>query len=522
MTKIAVIGGGFSGVCVTANIIRMLRKKNKFAQITLFEPNKSLEGGRAFSPDLPDNFKLNHEANYMGAINPFSKGVVYYDDFYLWLKKNKRRKLESLAGDTLTNRYAAYDFDNPSGYPPRSMFSHYILYRFHELLAKPKGKNYTFQHKNALVTDVATQGETFIVSWLKQKSIFDVVILSTGFTFSKTDNSNSVYLTKEVMQLPKVKPIGIIGSSLSAIEIALALQKKGYKDITMYSRHARLPKVRGKISPYTTTYVTPDALNLLQNKFGYIKPHSLFALLKQELDYAYSSKNRGLYQKKGINWEEILHNANPLQQLDEDINTSEMGEEIIWRSVLSSFYKLERYIWRGVLKKNREQILSMYSSLLLSYIGPMPLEQAKLLSKFLHDRTIKLVGNVGSHEKRAGQHIVILKNGERITHETLIDARGPAKSVSNNQFLSKLIKNELLDKNPAGGIVVSAQLQVMKDNKIHHNMYALGPMVYGQRPHLSTVFMTDYAEYIAAYIVNSIYTEKELKDDLFYHTPEYI
>lgn len=503
MIKIAVIGGGFSGLSVTANIIQLLRREKKSASLTMFEP-KGRSGGRAFSPYLPDYFYLNHEANFMGIVNPFANGIVGYDDFYQWLQKNKNRKLPSLNGQTIATCYKKHDLNNPKAYLPRSLYGHYLMDRQQALLDHPRGKNYEFIYKQSAVTNLKKANNKFLVAFDNTEQTFDIVILCTGFWYSKFDNCGKIYSPHNDIHLSKSSSIGIIGSSLSSIEIALSLINKGYTDITMYSRHGRLPKVRGETVPYTPKYVTADSLEKLQNKFGLIKTSSLLPLLKAELDFAYEAKGVGLYQEKGINWKELILNTNPIEQLKKDIQACENGEELVWRSVLSSFYKFERLLWRDLHRKSREKLLSNHSSLMLSYMGPMPLPQAKRLLKAIENGTIKLVAHAKRQIDENGEAVIVLKDGTRVQKDYIIDARGPSKNVENNSFLTSLVDTGLLEKNPAGGIVVNQQLQVVSNNKVLHNMYALGPMVYGQRPHNSSVFTTDYAENIAAFIVNSI------------------
>jgi uncharacterized NAD(P)/FAD-binding protein YdhS len=509
-TTIAVVGGGFTGLCVATNLIRLLRRKKQKATITLFEPSDSL-GGRTFSPQLPDNFRLNHEANFMGAVNAFSEELVGYDDFYKWIQQNKNIPLASLNGQTITSRYK--DLDDPRAYHPRSLFGHYLAFRFQEVLAKPKSKYYKFIFKKAAVTNVREEDGKFFVESLGREKTFDIAVLCTGFWYNKQDNCNLLYAQDTQLSIPSTKSLGIVGTSLSAIEISLALAEKGYKDITMFSRHGRLPKVRGKVNPYTPKYIKNTALEKLRDKYGYIKPSSLVPLLKLEFDWAYEQKNAGLYQRKGVNWLEVLTNKNPIKQLQEDIRLCEQGEELVWRSVLSSLYEYEFQLWRNLHRHARQKLLTERASMLQSYIGPMPLFQAKKLLAYIKKGTIKVVGNVKSHAADHDKTIFTLKDGTKMIKDYVIDARGPSKNAENMPFFNSLMQAGLLEKNPAGGILVNKQMQVVVGRRVFNNMYAVGPMVYGQRPHNSSVFNTEYVEHITAYIVNSIMTESELHED---------
>lgn len=508
-TKIAVIGASFSGLCVTSNIIYLLKKEKKFASLTLFEPKEN-PGGRAYDIALPDNFKLNHEANYMGIVSPFKDNKVKYNDFFLWIQANKNKSLPGLSGQTLAQRYSSFDLDNEYSYLPRSLYGYYLLDRKKELITHSQSSSHTLSIIKEAVNNISVEGKKFCISWQKEKALFDFVILCTGLWYNKYDSTDSIYTSRN-LQVKENDSIGIIGCSLSAIEIALSLAEKGYKDITMYSRHGRLPKVRGKTLPYQPHFISNNSLEKLHNKFGHIKLSSLLPMIKAEFDFAYKQKGRGLYQEKGINWDEILFNRNPIKQLEEDIRTSEKGEEIIWRSVLSSIYTFEHQLWRNLHRRTRERILSHYGSFLISFIASIPLPQAKRLYHFISNGVIKVIGSASAITEDDRTIGIMVKGNTKIVKDFIIDARGPTLNVLKNPFLSKLVQANILQQNPAGGIVVNGQLQVVSHKKIYHNMYALGPMVYGQRPHNSSIFTSDYAENVAAYIVNSIKDDQVLE-----------
>jgi uncharacterized NAD(P)/FAD-binding protein YdhS len=145
-------------------------------------------------------------------------------------------------------------------------------------------------------------------------------------------------------------------------------------------------------------------------------------------------------------------------------------------------------------------------------MGPTPLPQAKKLMGFIKTGVINVVSDARRHMDENGQVVITLGDKKRVKKDYIIDARGPSKNVEINPFLTNLVETGLLENNPAGGIVVNNQLQVISDNKVLHNMYALGPMVYGQRPHNSSVFTTRYAENIASFIVNSLHGPKDIEE----------
>lgn len=504
---VAIIGGGFSGLCVASTLIQLLKNKKKHVSIMLFDPNQ-IDHGKAFNINLPNSFKLNHEANYMGVINPFSLDVNHAD-FFNWIQENKNKKLAILKGEIIKNKYKDFELNNPNSYLPRSLYAYYLKYRFGELLSNTKTENYSFAYKKHLVNYIVKTKNGFRVSYNNTSSTFRVVVLCTGEYFSY-DESNIFYSSKPHTYLNNQaikfsQEIGILGSSLSAVETAIALAERGYKKITMFSRNGRLPKVRGKTLPYKPKYLNLDVLKSLKNNSNTIELKKFIPLLKKEFDYAYKFKNSGLYQKSGINWNEILTNTNPIKQLEEDIEKAQLGKEYIWRSVLSGVHYMEMDVWYGLSIETIKGILGKYSSLILSYFSPMPLVQAEKLQVFLKSKTIRLIDKISHYENLHNKWIVYLKDNKKISVDFLIDARGYSQDASRNLLLTSLIDSGLLERHPIQGIRVNKKFQVIKDNMIIDNIYAVGPMLYGERPlKASTIFFTQYAKQVASNIVERI------------------
>lgn len=506
MRKIAIIGGGYNGLAVASTMIRLLRKNKKFASITVFD-TKGMRGGRIFAADLANNFRLNHEASNMGAVNAFSNSVEY-DDFYKWIQKYKDKTLDSLNGSTLKEFYKDHDLENPMAYLPRSLYGHYLEYRLSEMQQNCSSNFHTFTYEVTKVKNITKNGQKYILEKDHGDDVFDGVVLATGFWYHKRDTSDLVYTSSSKLPTSLTAKIGIIGTSLSAIEVALSLVDKGYTNITLYSRNGRLPKVRGKYNEqYQLQFLSHGIFETLHNKFGFLQQHLLLELIKKEFDYAYFGRGKGLYQEKGINWQEIFQNNNPLMQLDEDIASVESGEELYWRSVLMKMYDFESELWRGLSASNRKMFLQHFSSLLLSFVAPMPLVQAKKLRQCLQNGFITVKGQLRSHKKVKDSWYFDV-NGKEESKEFLIDARGPAKDIRHNRFIMNLVADGFLEVNVAGGVKVNPRFQAIVKNKPRHNVYVIGPLVYGERPHNSTTFGHDYSHILASYIVNSIQTHE--------------
>ena len=103
---------------------------------------------------------------------------------------------------------------------------------------------------------------------------YNYVILAIGgkvdtniYGLSEVENfiSNPYPLMQNLDNINLNKKIGIVGSSLTAIDCFLLLKQKGCKNITMISRRGILPSVRGKDSKYNLNFFTKEKIKCLEN-----------------------------------------------------------------------------------------------------------------------------------------------------------------------------------------------------------------------------------------------------------------
>ncbi len=505
--KLAIIGGGFAGLCVMSHLIQEITDKGQRVRITLFEPN-NVDEGVPYNTALPPSFRLNHEADSMGIVNPFSKGANY-DDFYQWIQENKDGELGILNGDSLANRYQDFDLSDPNAYLPRSLYGYYLKDRFEALLAQRETEDYRFTHRKSVVTSITKDEDGFTVFERDTSSRFSNVVLCTGDYFDRSE-TNMFYASNphEYLANPDMTPtdeIGILGSSLSAIETAITLAERGYENITMFSRAGRLPKIRGKTSEYEPTSINPNNIEALRDDSGMIDSHMLTQLFKKEFDHAHATSNKGLYQERGVNWQEIIHNGHPLQQLDEDIRAAQLGEDMLWRSVLASTRGVQPDLWDSLSTQDCQQILQRYTSLILSYFAPMPLIQAEKLQTYLKTERIKLRSNIIRYEPNDHKWTIYFKDNNEVPIDHLIDARGYSQDASQNPLVTSLINGGLVEKHPINGIRANKQSQITKGGEPVDNLYAIGALLYGERPlNTATPSITQFAKEIAAQVAENI------------------
>lgn len=216
--KIGIIGGGFSGTLVLANLIQ---EANQSFSIEWFEANPALATGVAYGTQNAAHL-LNVRAENMGA---FPDKV---DDFYQWLK---------------TNQFKQYTCDS---FVPRLIYAKYLRHVLDNALLKAQEKKITVEIHQATVIDAVLNIKKLLLTLDNNKTVtVNVLVLATGNLpprrFSFPNYIHDVW--KGYPQgAPLQKEILIIGTGLTMVDTVLSLKSQGYQGkITAISRNGLLP-----------------------------------------------------------------------------------------------------------------------------------------------------------------------------------------------------------------------------------------------------------------------------------------
>lgn len=243
MTKrIAIIGGGFSGIAVAYNLLK-LSGKNKSILIDIFDNKNFKNNGKAYQTT-----DISHILNV-----PADKMGLPFDDekhFYHWLSINLKISRDSFV--------------------PRALYHLYLQ----EIISDLR-KNSNLNFINEKVKDIEFANDSYILHTQNQQDrYYDDVVLACGLGIKKidtrkiSDKQNSQKIINDIWQffnqsqLPKVQTILIVGSGLTMVDAVLSLKNKGFfGKIIACSRNAKLPLPHSKIRVHPITVLEkPDAL----------------------------------------------------------------------------------------------------------------------------------------------------------------------------------------------------------------------------------------------------------------------
>ena len=470
----AIIGGGLTGVSMIFQFVEKIREKAQRGRLDPSEISiRMFERQDVFGPGFPHSEKnampchlINMCAQDMGIISGRP------EDFQLWAHNHRKVIKEQFKW---MPRLDVSDFRQPRcDYYPRFVMGEYLKGRFGETLQKARNLGLKVElFPGCEVTDLLEEsaGVRLEVKNLHNGERFsthaDRALIATGHWFEEEERAGyfaSPWPGEKLQKgIPKGERVAVIGSSLSALDAALALTSDGEfvrddhgrlrylppahpKKIRLYSRRGLLPKVRGKTGVYRNKFLTLENVKRLTvENNGQLPLNDAFRLLESDLVAAYGHR---------IDWAKVLDPpGTSMDRLRDSLKDAKEGDgphgALLWQTVLTQTFPLVRRLYTLLSPEDRERFVRNYDTLFFSYAAPMPLINGEKLLALMESGTVDVVrlGNEYRFMKQdpKGWYAFVYRNHqfveERDRYRYVIDARGQDKSYETNS--SELARNLL-------------------------------------------------------------------------------
>jgi uncharacterized NAD(P)/FAD-binding protein YdhS len=439
-SKVAIIGGGFSGTIVLANLVANARPGT--IEIDMFEARGKFGPGTAYETREGTHL-LNVHVARMGATSP--------EDFHRWLQTARGREASR---EIWPERMV-----EATDYAPRALYGHYLKDLLAETLESARQRHIRVRLHHDVVRDVFPRkdgaGLVIMSDWMRSEA--DAVVLATGnlpprplaaLGFVARRSSRYVGtvwhadIARRVGTLPRQSDILIFGTGLTAVDNILSLRARGFDGrIIAISRHGRLPlahKVEARV-PWTLT-IPPDDVAPTAG--------ALLAWLRREARLA---------EAEGVGWRSVLDAVRPFtQRLWRALNASERLK--LLRA--HSFWNIHRHRMAPEAHAAIEN---------LRETGRLELRAARCLSV----------------KRRIGGFAVRLRGKGAAADETIrpaliLNCTGPEHDVAecNDPLLKNLLRRGLVMRSPAGGI--TTRQGVVADGRNGARIFAVGPLLIGE------------------------------------------
>jgi uncharacterized NAD(P)/FAD-binding protein YdhS len=472
MKNIAIIGGGACGTAVLVELLLQIACKEwrKDVKITLIEKEKQIGYGLAFGTDQPGHL-LNTQAYLMG-IHSNEPG-----HFAEWVKKkkgisNKKEMGTGFAEQTYTTRklYGEYVSENASRYLQ---------------IAKDLGVHIELIHEEAIDIDKGNNFyEVICKSGLRIPT--DYIVLAPGTP--KPTNYQELLQYPQYIDSPwpsenilkQTLPddhIGVFGSSLSAIDVAITLIDNGHTGpISFFSPDGMLPRVHPESErPYTRKFLTRE--NIHRKKRETFKDISIIDLYRMFQDEVED------YAGEPVDWKSLDRTGKPADNLLEyDIHCAENGGDELM-TVVFSLREDASPIWSllGVAEKQRFKKLMGAHWMVNQHA--MPLQNAYRLRKLFQKGVLKVLPYFQEVSFDENSKKFLMKHGSSkvIPVDKLINSTGCSSHLEqmNSSLINNMLKKSFLTPYPLGGAVINERTMKLVSPQGGERIYALGHIVNG-------------------------------------------
>jgi len=403
--RFAIIGGGLTGTSLLCQLVDELARMGEAGR--LFGSRLGIdvfEKGAEVGPGLPHSsaYVLPFHITNMCA-RDMTVRIASPDDFQQWVASNK---------EVLSHRFdqSEHDFsvsgkvDEHCAHYPREVMGEYLKNQLDD--AAQRAEEIGIEVKiwsRCEVVDLWGEKTNIYLTVAedqrgrKRVGPFQGALLATGHWFDSSPIDN--YFTspwpasKLLNAIPSGAEVGVIGSSLSAIETALTLSAEGRfhrlsggrlryvkpdkpRRLTLFSRQGLLPRVRGRIGSRRNRYFTSERLQrLMGERPNQLTLMELFHLLDQELSAAYGAP---------IDWQEILDpSESPVHILRQDIDRAVKGDgsegELVWQTVLVQIFPVVRELYLSLSRAERQRFDREFNTLFFIHAATQPAINAEKL-----------------------------------------------------------------------------------------------------------------------------------------------
>ena len=462
--RVAIIGMGTAGV----SVLRQLVKHENFSQlkVDVYDDDRNMGQGVPYQNDSSE-LLINMPSKSM------SLNLDDDQEFWKWYQNQTE-----------------FNFSNPQ-YLPRFVFGHYM---------KSYLSYYNDQFDNLTIINDKVQ-EIFTQSDVDDTDLkyhvctcddekewreYDYLFLTFG-TFSYHDPYD-LKGTKGYIQTPyptyhtldNVKDsdrIVIIGTGLASLDaVRYVAAHHPFLPITMTSRSAALPSVRGKMTKIQFTHLTKSRFNgIMKKHFGNVPLEKAVSLFLKECEDYGIDFNKLIYRRTG----------NHVKDLEYDLNhEEEMG---IFQSIIEHLKENLNWIWNSLSVKDQETFNRKYTKIIQLNSNPMPPRTARLLIKLIQNN--ELVIKKGLEDIVHKNEQFMLKYNDTTQNYELFDivinATGSKTHLSqldeDDQLILNLENRQIVQRHPMGGIqiipetnqVISPRYGTLK------NVIAIGQMTNG-------------------------------------------
>ncbi len=472
---IIVIGAGAQATAFLSAIYSFNIKKNEYLNIKIgvIDKKENIGCGNIYNKDYP----------WILMNTPTSDLSVIKDspnDFSDWVKDNINK---------------LFLCNNDSCFVPRSVFGLYLKDKYYFFKKELINKGIFIDSLNDFCTDILnTDKNNSLKVTLKSGKILitKFVVFAIGPS-SPQDHYNLKGYTnyinnpfpanKNLSSIPKNMDVSIIGSNLTAIDIAITLKHLGHSGkIIMASRNGKLPEVKGK---NLKSYLPKNALfsnfeNIFKQKGSPLQLLDLIRLVRKEL------------QLHGFHWRDYFFNKKSKPECINDfqLRVEEARQGATPFNIILGMIPEIAKTWRLVSIEQLDIFMAKFYRDIHQKHGAIPLVNAEKILTLLQNGQLILKGYLNNVTYFNNKYTIYFDDGSQFNCDYVVNATGAKRIIcdefSKLPYITPCAKGLIKEISIGGTIIDTKTGMILKgDGKFENKFRAIGHNAEGSHPFIN-------------------------------------
>ncbi|KIZ15551.1 hypothetical protein SNA_28890 [Streptomyces natalensis ATCC 27448] len=282
-------------------------------------------------------------------------------------------------------------------------------------------------------------------------------------------------LAKRLAAIPRGCRVGILGTGLAAVDVAVALDALGHDGpVSMFCRSGLLPTVRGPHTAYDLAHLTVPSIERAAGD-GPLSLTALKRLVEAELHAAGSSLDRLRH---------TLHCQPPLAHLSAQLDAFRAGGDIGPQILQKAVPTVGQDLWYLLAPDAKRWVVDNLHRTVMALCCPMPLRNATRLARLLSTGQLTVRPGTTAIRPAPRRGFTIDTGAGPVRVDLLVNTVTPARRrvpLAARRLLDNATTTGTLSRHPLGGIHLDRHTSqaLTTHGRPRSSLYVLGELTSG-------------------------------------------
>lgn len=341
-------------------------------------------------------------------------------------------------------------------YPPRRLFGQYTRWVLGEVLrsAEASGQSVRLTRERVVAARHDGQGRWHCRFASGRAAEYDRVALALGHLPSTRycpDEGGPRFLSDPWSgpELPPNARVGVIGTRLTGVDMALALRERGHRGpVLLASRSGWLPSVKGRVESYRLAHL-PGFVAERQHNPGGTPLEAIAEVIGREIEEAEGGP---------VRWMRALHPPpSSAEGLRAELAEVASNKVVGWQSVLAAVVPWVPALWRLLDEQGRERLMTRYVGIWAVRIASFPAVSARRLLAMMDEGQLAVRADLRAVLPDGAGFRMCFGDGTAVPVDVVVNATGPGygrDSLEAVDLTRDLLRSGAVEPHRFGGIPV--------------------------------------------------------------------